>query len=41
LGFGEYISKNMGDIISDFDEFDDFQLSMHYLLLSSFTFLAG
>jgi hypothetical protein len=23
LGYGEYISKNMGGVISDFDEFDD------------------
>jgi len=37
LGFGEYISKNMGGVISDFDEFDDVVwFPTFYALVASF-----
>jgi hypothetical protein len=36
LGFGEYISKNMGGVISDFDEFDDVWFPSFYALVASF-----
>jgi hypothetical protein len=43
LGFREYISKNMGGIISDFDEFEDviWFPTIYALVVSFFIYIFG